>query len=103
MSSAILSEEIKKVITESPFVAVASISKEGVPHLIIVGKAKEIRDDNVLVFGVYKMNTTKSNISETGLLQVAVASGKAGYRFTGKACVKDAEILLAVEKAESLL
>ncbi len=103
MSHAILSDEMKKIISESPFVAIASISGEGAPHLIIVGKAKEIRDENVLVFGVYKMDTTQSNISETGLLQVAVASGKAGYRFTGKACVQGSEVLLSVEKAESLL
>lgn len=103
MSNIILSNEVKSVIAESPFAAIASASKEGIPHLIIVGKVKEIRDDNILAFGVYKMDTTRNNISETGLLQVAVASGKSGYRFTGKACVKGAEVLLSVEKVESLL
>lgn len=103
MHNNVLTTETKKIISESPFIALTSISSEGIPHLIIVGKVQEIIDDHTLVFGVYKMDKTKQNISETGLLQVAVASGKAGYRFTGKADVQEQEVLFSIEKVESLL
>lgn len=99
----VLTPEIKKIITESPFLALATISKAGQPHLIIVGKVKEIRDDNSLIFGVYKMNKTKENIAETGTMQVAAASGKSGYRLTGKACIKESDVIFNAEKIESLL
>lgn len=102
-NQAVLTSEVKKVIAESPFLALATISKAGRPHLIIVGKAKEIKDDNCLVFGVYKMKKTQENISETGMMQVAAASEKSGYRLTGKACIQVNEIAFLVEKVESLL
>lgn len=99
----VLTPEVKKIITESPFLALATISKSGQPHLIVIGKAKEIKDDNCLVFGVYKMNKTQENISETGIMQVAAASGKSGYRLTGKACIKKSDVIFLAEKVESLL
>lgn len=99
----VLTPEVKKIIEESPFLALATISKAGQPHLIVVGKAKEVRDDNCLVFGVYKMNKTQENIAETGVMQVAAASGKSGYRLTGKACVKESDVIFLPEKVESLL
>lgn len=98
----VLSDEVKKILIESPFVALATMSREGKPHLIVVGKVKEIKDD-LLIFGVYKMNKTRQNIEETGAMQVAVAQGKAGYRLSGKACVKDGEVHFLAEQAESLL
>lgn len=103
MHNNILTEEIKKNISESPFIALVSISNEGIPHLIVVGKVQEIKDENTLVFGVYKMDKTRKNISETGLLQVAAASGKSGYRFIGKAHVQENKILFSIETIESLL
>lgn len=42
-----------------PFLALNTVSKEGQPHLIVVGQAKEIRDDDMLIFGVYKMVKTR--------------------------------------------
>lgn len=103
MSKVILTPEINNVISESTFIALASVSNEGDPHLIVVGKVQEIRDANTLVFGVHKMDKTRQNISETGILQVAAVSGKSGYRFIGKACVKEKELLFSIEKIESLL
>jgi predicted pyridoxine 5'-phosphate oxidase superfamily flavin-nucleotide-binding protein len=99
----VLTPEIVKVIKESPYVALVSVSAERQPHLIVVGKVKEVREDNCIVFGVYKMEKTRKNISETGLLQAAVVSGKAGYRFAGRACVVESEVILSIEKIELLL
>ncbi|OAT81755.1 pyridoxamine 5'-phosphate oxidase family protein [Desulfotomaculum copahuensis] len=104
----ILTPEIKKVISESPFLALNTMSKDGQPHLIVVGKAKEIRDDDALVFGVYKMVKTRRNLSETGVMQVVAASVKSreeahGYRLSGRAVAEDNEVLFKVEKADILL
>ena len=99
----VFTEDVKKVITESPFLALATISKAGQPHLIVVGKAKEIREDNCMVFGVYKMVKTQENITETGIMQVAASSGKSGYRLTGKASIKESDLIFLVDKVEALL
>lgn len=99
----ILTPEIKETITKAPFLTLVSVSKAGEPHAIIVGKVKEIKSDNVLVFGIYKMKKTRENLSETGFLQVAAVAGKSGYRLTGKANFTDSEVIVNIEKAESLL
>lgn len=100
---AVLTPEIKEVISQSPFLALTTVSRDGQPHLIVVGKVKEIRDGDTLVFGVYGMKKTRQNLSETGLLQVAAVSGKVGYRFSGKATFTESEVFFTVEKADSLL
>ncbi|MGE5606097.1 MAG: hypothetical protein ACM3YE_10430 [Bacteroidota bacterium] len=46
-----MTPEVKKIIEESPFLALATNSKAGQTHLIVVGKTKEIRDDNCAYFG----------------------------------------------------
>jgi predicted pyridoxine 5'-phosphate oxidase superfamily flavin-nucleotide-binding protein len=94
---------MKEVILTSPFVALASVSKEGEPHLIVVGKVKQITEASQLVFGVYKMEKTRENLVETGCLQVAVVSGKTGYRFTGKAVAQNDELIFTIQDAATLL
>ena len=101
--NAVLTPEIKEVVGQAPFVPITTISGDGQPHLIVVGKVKEIRGNNTLVFGVYKMEKTRRNLAETGLMQVAAVSGKKGYRLSGRARVEGEEVLLTVDKAESLL
>lgn len=98
-----LTPEIKEVITQSPFIPIATVSKEGQPHLIVVGKVKEIRSDDTLVFGIYKMVKTRENLAETGIMQAAAVVGKKGYRFIGKAHAEEKEVILKVEKVEALL
>jgi uncharacterized protein len=98
-----ISSEMKEVILASPFIALASVSETGRPHLIVVGKVKEIKDDSHLVFGVYKMDVTRKNLSQTGNLQVVAVSGKEGYRFTGKATAQDSELLFAIHQVDTLL
>lgn len=101
--SGILTPEIKDVIGQTAFVAITTLSGSGQPHLIVVGQVKGIPDDNTLVFGVYKMENTRQNLAETGLMQVAVVSGKKGYRFSGKARVEGDKVFFTVEKADTLL
>ncbi len=98
-----LTKEMKEAILASPFIALTSVSKAGVPHLIVVGQAKNIVNDSQLVFGVYKMETTRQNLAETGCLQAVVVSGKVGYRFTGKAVVQNDEVILSIEQVAALL
>ena len=99
----VLTAGMKEVISSSPFIALASVSKAGEPHLIVVGKVKQISDDSHLVFGVYKMEKTKQNLAETGCLQVVAVSEKVGYRFSGKAVVQNDEVVLAVQEVATLL
>ncbi|SMC88237.1 pyridoxamine 5'-phosphate oxidase family protein [Sporomusa malonica] len=99
----VLTAEMKEVILSSPFIALASVSKKGEPHLIVVGKVKQISDDSHLVFGVYKMEKTKENLVETGCLQVVVVSGKVGYRFSGKAVAQNDEVVFSIQEVATLL
>ncbi|MCG8402737.1 MAG: pyridoxamine 5'-phosphate oxidase family protein [Firmicutes bacterium] len=101
--SAVLTPEIKEVVKQSAYVAITSLSGSGQPHLIVVGQVKDIPDDNTLVFGVYKMEKTRQNLAETGFMQVAVVSGKKGYRFSGKARAEGDKVYFTVEKADILL
>lgn len=101
--NAVLTPEIKEVISQSAFVPITTLSGNGQPHLIVVGKVKEIRSDDTLVFGVYKMVKTRENLAETGIMQVAVAAGKKGYRLSGKGRAEGDEVLFAVEQVEALL
>lgn len=101
--AAALTAEMKEVIAQSAFIPVTTVSRDGQPHLIVVGKVKEIRPDNTLVLGVYKMVTTRRNLAETGVMQVAAVAGKKGFRFTGKGRAEDDKVIFTVEKAEALL
>jgi len=102
----IITEAIKQMVKEAAFVPIVTVSTQGVPHLIVVGKVKEIKEDNVLSFGIYKMESTQQNIKENGNMQVAIVSttsGSKGYRLVGKACVDGQDVLFKAEKAEALL
>jgi len=101
--AAILTQEMKDVISRSAFIPVTTVSREGQPHLIVVGRVKEIPSGDTLVLGVYKMAKTRENIAETGIMQVAAVVEKKGYRFTGKARVEGDKVFFTIEKAEALL
>lgn len=98
----VITPEINEVIEQSPFVPVVTASGDGQPHLIVVGKVKEVLEDTV-VLGIYRMKKTRENLSRNSFMQVAVVSGKKGYRLSGKARVDGEEVLLAVEYVDSLL
>lgn len=102
----IITSAIKQMVKEAAFIPIVTVSTQGELHLIVVGKVKEIKDDDVLAFGIYKMERTQQNIKENGTMQVALVSttdGPKGYRLVGKACVDGQDILFKVEKAEALI
>ena len=98
-----LTPEIKKVIAQSPFIAITTLSASGQPHLIVAGKVKEVRGDDTLVFGVYKMEKTRQNLAATGVMQVAAVAEKKGYRLSGKARAEGDEVIFTAEGADVLL
>jgi predicted pyridoxine 5'-phosphate oxidase superfamily flavin-nucleotide-binding protein len=102
----VITEEIKKLVAQAPLVPIVTVSSQGEPHLIVVGKVQEIREDDVLAFGIYKMHTTRKNIEDTGKMQVVIASlegGPRGFRLTGKACLEEPLVLFKAETAAALL
>ncbi len=102
----VVNEEIKDLITKAPFVPIVTVSAQGEPHLIVVGKVAEVRDGDVLGFGVYKMDVTRKNIGENGRMQVVISSmegGPKGFRLTGKASVEGQLVLFKAEQADPLL
>ena len=100
---ATLTPEVKEVITQSAFVPLVTVTKDGQPHLIVVGKVKETRGEDTVVFGVYKMVTTGRNLAETGIMQAAAVAGKKGYRLSGRARMEGQEVLFTVERVDALL
>jgi len=101
-----VTKEIKELISQAPTVSIVTVSNEGEPHLIIVGKVAEVQGDDTLVFGIYKMEVTQQNIRDNGKMQVAIATkdgGSKGYRLSGKASIEGEQVLFKVGKAELLL
>ena len=101
----IITDEVRTVFTKSPFISIATISPEGEPHMIVVGKG-EVMDGDVLSFGIYKMEKTQQNIKNNDTMQVVAATtegGPKGFRLTGKASIKDSSVLFKAEKAEAML
>ena len=102
----VFTEEIKDVVSKAPFVPLVTVSAQGEPHLIVVGKVAEIREGDVLAFGIYKMEVTQQNIKNNGKMQVLIATmegGPKGFRLEGTASIEEKLVLFKAEKAESLL
>jgi predicted pyridoxine 5'-phosphate oxidase superfamily flavin-nucleotide-binding protein len=102
----VITEEIKDLVTKAPFIPIVTVSPEGEPHAIVVGKVAEVREGDVLAFGIYKMEVTQQNIKHNGKMQVIISTmdgGPKGFRLTGKACVEGKLVLFKAEKAEALL
>jgi Predicted flavin-nucleotide-binding protein structurally related to pyridoxine 5''-phosphate oxidase len=102
----IISREIEELIELAPMVPIATVSASGEPHLIVVGKVKEVRENDTLAFGVYKMEKTQQNIKANGLMQVIIAvreGGAKGYRLTGKATIDGGLVLFKAEQSKKLL
>lgn len=102
----IITEAIKEVVSKAPFIPITTVSANGEPHLIVVGKVAEIRDEDILGFGIYKMEVTQQNIKDNGKMQVVIATmegGPKGFRLEGKACLEEKLVLFKAEKVEELL
>ncbi|MFZ5646081.1 MAG: pyridoxamine 5'-phosphate oxidase family protein [Bacillota bacterium] len=101
--AAVLTDEMKEVISQSAFIPVTTVSGDGQPHLIVVGRVREILPEDTLVLGVYKMARTRQNLAETAVMQLAAVVGKKGFRFSGKGRAEDDKVFFKVEKADPLL
>jgi len=102
----VITEGIKEIISKAPFIPITTVSSKGEPHMIVVGKVAEIRDGDILGFGIYKMEVTQQNIKENGKMQVVIATmegGPKGFRLEGKACIEEKMVLFKAEKVEELL
>ncbi|WP_407311302.1 pyridoxamine 5'-phosphate oxidase family protein [Desulfosporosinus sp. SB140] len=102
----VITQEVLDVVSKTPFIPITTVSSHGEPHLIVVGKVAEIREDDILGFGIYKMEVTQQNIKDNGIMQVVIAtmeSGPKGFRLEGKACVEEKLVLFKAEKLEKLL
>ena len=102
----IITEKIKEVILKAPFIPITTVSTSGEPHMIVVGKVAEVRDGDILGFGIYKMEVTQLNIKDNGKMQVIIATmegGPKGFRLEGKACIEGKLVLFKAEKVEEML
>jgi len=102
----VITEKIKEVISKAPFIPITTISSNGEPHMIVVGKVVEVRDEDILAFGIYKMEVTQNNIKDNGKMQVVIATmegGPKGFRLEGKACIEEKLVLFKAKKVEELL
>lgn len=100
----ILNEEIKAVIEGSAFVLLITMNPDGTPHPIATGKG-DVDGDHV-VFGIYKMETTRKNLEKNQNAWVVAAvkdGGPQGYRLTGMAEVTEKQVIFTATKAEALL
>ena len=102
----VITEKIKEVISKAPFIPITTVSSNGEPHMIVVGKVVEVRDEDILAFGIYKMEVTQKNVKDNGKMQVVIATkegGPKGFRLEGKACIEEKLVLFKAEKVEELL
>lgn len=102
----VIIQEIKDLVSKAPFIPITTVSANGEPHMIVVGKVAEIREGDILGFGIYKMEVTQHNIKDNGKMQVVIATmegGPIGFRLEGKACIEEKLVLFKAEKAEKLL
>ncbi|MEN3005854.1 pyridoxamine 5'-phosphate oxidase family protein [Dehalobacterium formicoaceticum] len=101
----VFTDEIKDMVAKAPFITIVTVTIDGDPHAIVVGKG-EVKEKDILGFGIYKMEKTQQNIKSNGKMQVVLATmegGPKGFRLTGKACIEDKQVLFKAEKAEALL
>jgi len=101
----IINEEVKSIIESSAFLTLVTLGADGTPHPIVAGKG-EVADDTV-VFGIYKMETTQTNLAGNPNAWIVAAAridgAPKGYRLTGTAKAKDKQLIFIPEKADALI
>lgn len=100
-----LSEEMKTVIQNAPYITFITINEDGSAHPIIVG-AKEQNDEKISI-GIYKMEKTQKNLlagSKAWIAAAATVDGNPkGYRFEGAASVADGKVVFIPNLAEGMI
>jgi hypothetical protein len=100
----IIDDDVKKVVEGSAFLSLVTLGADGIPHPIIAGKG-EVSGENI-VFGIYKMDVTRKNLSQNNKAWVVGATltdGPKGYRLTGTAAANDKQLIFTPSKAEKLI
>lgn len=100
----IINDEIKTVIQGSAFISLITVNADGTPHPIITGKC-DVDGENI-VFGIYKMDTTRKNLELNNNAWITAATkegGPKGYRISGTAAVHDKQVIFTPTKAEALI
>jgi hypothetical protein len=100
----IIDDDVKKVVEGSAFLSLVTLGADGLPHPIIAGKG-EVSGETI-VFGIYKMDVTRQNLSKNNnawVVGAIKADGPKGYRLTGTASAKDKQLIFTPSKAEKLI
>src|SRR5680860_1894714 len=98
----VITKKIKEVISKAPFIPITTVSLNGEPHMIVVGKVVEVRDEDILAFGIYKMEVTQQNIKDNGKMQVVIAKmegGRKGFRLEVKVFIAEKLVMYEAEEA----
>lgn len=85
-----VSEEIREFVSSRPIVVLASVSKAGVPNVAPMGW-KVWHDERTLLILDNYMNSTRSNIRETGKASVSVWNPDTGEAYQLKGSAEYAE------------
>jgi hypothetical protein len=100
----LISDEIKRVVAGSAFIALVTLNPDGTAHPIIAGKG-EVADDQV-IFGIYKMEKTQANLlrdKRAWLVGATKDDGPKGFRLSGTAEAQGKKLIFTVSNAETLL
>lgn len=91
---AILTEEMKRLLSEQKLGYVATVSKEGVPNVSPKGTVQVVNDDT-LAFACIMSEKTIKNLEANPNIAVAVANPAArkGFQFKGKATLENSGTL----------
>jgi len=79
-----ISEEVKNLFEESPFMALSSVDNNGIPNNVIIGSKKIIDSNTIWTIDTFHKKT-KENIINNGNVSIALWKGTTGYQIKGKA------------------
>ena len=100
----VITDDVKSVLEGSSFLSLVTVGADGDPHPIIAGKG-EVSGDKV-VFGIYKMERTRSNLASNSKAWVTGATldgGPKGYRLSGTAEPSGKQVVFTARSAEAML
>ena len=100
-----LTEEMKQVIQDAPYISLVTMNGDGSSHPIIVG-GKSLDGDNIAI-GIYKMEVTQKNLENDSKAWVLAStvneSGPKGFRFVGTALTNDDKVVFTASDAKALI
>lgn len=84
-----ITAEMKEIAEKTKGFALATVTKDGEPHVIPVGFGKVLSDDEILLVDVF-MGRTRENIKANPRVSVSVwdYDNLQGYEFKGKARIE---------------